>query len=193
MNNFTHGESMGDFKTKLYELFKEDSRLWDKDRKELNETLLKDLIDKLDEKIIELLLKNEKTKEKFFIKIKDVFVLRQNELKFFIDENKIDNSYTQYKNKIGLRVGNKPLAERDEVVLDWPFKDYVLEGGMTREDQKRNEIFFNEILAKDEIDRLFEPKTLVGWKRYTAKGEEEIKELKRDYTEADKISPVYKK
>ena len=171
---------MGDFKTKLYELFKEDSRLWDRDKKELNETLLKDLIDKLDEKIIELLLKNEEIKEKFFIKVKDVFVLKQNELKFFIDENKIDNSYTQYKNKIGLRVGNKLLAERDEVVLDWPFKDCVLEGGMTKEDQKRNEIFFNEILAKDEIDRLFEPKTLVEWKRYTAKGEEEVKELKRD-------------
>jgi adenine-specific DNA-methyltransferase len=171
---------MGDFKTKLYELFKEDSRLWDRDKKELNETFLKDLIDKLDEKIIELLLKNEETKEKFFIKIKDVFVLKQNELKFFIDENKIDNSYTQYKNKIGLRVGNKLLAERDEVVLDWPFKDCVLEGGMTKEDQKRNEIFFNEILAKDEIDRLFEPKTLVEWKRYTSKGEEKVKEITRD-------------
>jgi adenine-specific DNA-methyltransferase len=171
---------MGDFKTKLYELFKEDSRLWDKDKRELNETLLKDLIDKLDEKIIELLLKNEETKEKFFIKIKDVFILKQNELKFFIDENKIDNSYTQYKNKIGLRVGNKLLTERDEVVLDWPFKDCVLEGGMTKEDQKRNEIFFNEILAKDEIDRLFEQKTLINWKRYIAEGEEKVKELKRN-------------
>jgi adenine-specific DNA-methyltransferase len=171
---------MGNFKTKLYELFKEDSRLWDKDKKELNETLLKDLIDKLDEKVIELLLNNEETKEKFFIKVKDVFVLKQNELKFFIDENKIDNSYTQYKNKIGLRVGSKLLTERDEVVLDWPFKDCVLEGGMTKEDQKRNEIFFNEVLAKDEIDRLFEPKTLVEWKRYTSKGEEKVKEIKRD-------------
>ena len=171
---------MGNFKTKLYELFKDDSRLWDKDRKELNETLLKDLIDKLDEKVIELLLNNEETKEKFFIKVKDVFVLKQNELKFFIDENKIDNSYTQYKNKIGLRVGSKLLTERDEVVLDWPFKDCVLEGGMTKEDQKRNEIFFNEVLAKDEIDRLFEPKTLVEWKRYTSKGEEKVKEIKRD-------------
>ena len=171
---------MGDFKTKLYELFKEDSRLYDNDKKELNETLLKDLIDKLDEKVIELLLNNEETKEKFFIKVKGVFVLKQNELKFFIDENKIDNSYTQYKNKIGLRVGSKLLTERDEVVLDWPFKDCVLEGGMTKEDQKRNEIFFNEVLAKDEIDRLFEPKTLVEWKRYTSKGEEKVKEIKRD-------------
>jgi len=168
------------FKDNLLKLIKKDERLWDKENKELNETLLKDLIDKLDEKLIELLLSDKETKEKFFIKIKDVFVLKQNELKFFIDENKLDNSYTQYQNKIGLRVGNKLLSERNEVVLDWPFKDCVLEGGMTKEDQKRNEIFFNEILAKDEIDRLFDPKALVNWKRYTAKGEEKIKVLKRD-------------
>jgi len=168
------------FKTKLYDLLKKDFRLRDEEKKELNETLLKDLIDKLDEKLIELLLSDKKTKEKFFIKVKDVFVLKQNELKFFIDENKLDNSYTQYQNKIGLKIGNKLLSERDEVVLDWPFKDCVLEGGMTKEDQKRNEIFFNEVLAKDEIDRLFDSKALVNWKRYTAKGEERIKELKRD-------------
>ena len=168
------------FKAKLYGLLKKDSRLWDEEKKELNETLLKDLIDKLDEKLIELLLSDKETKEIFFIKVKDVFIFKQNELKFFIDENKLDNSYTQYQNKIGLRIGNKLLSERDEVVLDWPFKDCILEGGMTKEDQKRNEIFFNEILAKDEIDRLFDPKALVNWKRYTAKGEEKVKELKRD-------------
>jgi adenine-specific DNA-methyltransferase len=168
------------FKTKLYDLLKKDSRLWDEEKKELNETLLKDLIDKLDEKLIELLLSDKEMKEMFFMKAKDVFVFKQNELKFFIDENKLDNSYTQYKNEIGLRIDNKLLSERDEVVLDWPFKDCILEGGMTKEDQKRKEIFFNEVLAKDEIDRLEDPKALVNWKRYTAEGEEKVKELKRD-------------
>jgi adenine-specific DNA-methyltransferase len=158
------------FKNKFYKILQKDARLWDKGKKGLNETLLKDLIDKLDEKIIELLLGDKELKENFFIKIKDAFVLRQNELKFFIDENKLDNSYTQYQNKIGLRVGNKLLSERDEVFLDWPFKDCVLEGGMTKEDQKRKEIFFNEVLAKDEIDRLFDPKALVNWKRYGCAG-----------------------
>ena len=168
------------FKNKLYALLKEDPRLWDEEKKEINETLLKDLIDKLDAKLIELLLGDKETRGMFFIKIKDVFVLKINDLKFFIDENKLDNSYTQYQNKIGLRVGNKLLSERDDVVLDWPFKDCVLEGGMKKEDEKRNEIFFNEVLAKDEIDRLEDPKALVNWKRYTTKGKENIKELKRD-------------
>ena len=42
------------FKTKLYNLLKKDSRLWDKKKKDFNETFLKDLIDKFDEKLIEL-------------------------------------------------------------------------------------------------------------------------------------------
>ncbi len=171
---------MNKLKNHLYDLLKADTRLWNDEKAELNETLLKDLLDKLDEKLLEILLSSDEIKEKFFIKAKNVYVLKQNELKFFIDENKLDNSYTQYRNKIGLRLGNKLLLERDEVVLDWPFKDCVLEGGMTKEDQKRNEIFFNEVLAKDEIDRLYEPKALVNWKRYTANGEEKVTEIKRD-------------
>jgi len=170
------------FKSNFYKLLKKDSRLWDKETKELNETLLKDLIDRQDENIIELFLSDKEIKEKFFIKIKDVYVFKQSELKFFIDESKLDNSYTQYQNKIGLRVGSKLLNEITEkdVVLEWPFKDCVLEGGMTKEDQKRKEIFFNEVLAKDEIDRLLEPKVLVNWKRYTDKGVKKVTEIKRD-------------
>lgn len=168
------------FKADLYNALKQDSRLWDEESNEFNETLFKNLVDKLDEKLIELLLSNGKMKEEFFLRVGDVYVLKQSDLKFFIGENKLDNSYTQYKNKIGLRVANKLLSERSEIVLDWPFKDCILEGGMTKEDQKRNEIFFNEVLAKDEIDRLEDPKALVNWKRFTVNGEEFVKELKRD-------------
>jgi len=82
------------FKNNLYKLLKKDACLWNEKTKELNETLLKDLTDKIDKKLVELLLNDKETKDKFFIKVKDVFVLKQNELKFFINENKLDNSYT---------------------------------------------------------------------------------------------------
>ena len=64
--------------------------------------------------------------------------------------------------------------------LVWPYKDCVLEGGQTKEEEKRKEIFFNEILAQDEIDRLFDPKVLTRWKRHTVDGEGEVEEIKRD-------------
>lgn len=168
------------FKNHLYDVLKADARIWNEETKEFNQTLLKDLIDRLDEKIVELLLNDSETKEKFFLKVNDAYILKTQDFKFFIDENKLDNSYTKYRNKIGLRTGSKLLTERDEVVLDWPFKDTILEGGMTKEDQKRNEIFFNEVLAQDEIDRLLDPKALINWKRYTKDGEEKVTELKRD-------------
>jgi len=54
------------FKVKLYNLLKNDKRIWDDEKKEINETLLKNLIDKLDERIIKLLFDDKETKEKFF-------------------------------------------------------------------------------------------------------------------------------
>jgi len=88
--------------------------------------------------------------------------------------------------------------------LDFPFKDCVLEGGQSTEEGtdtyfehsektekyeekngKRNEIFFNQVLAHDEIDRLFDRKALVNWKRFTKdskKDGEAVKEIKRDKT-----------
>ena len=79
-----------------------------------------------------------------------------------------------------MNIEDKFLPERGEVSLVWPYKDCVLEGGQTREEDKRKELFFNEILAQDEIDRLFDPKVLTGWKRYTVDGEGEVMEIKRD-------------
>ena len=79
-----------------------------------------------------------------------------------------------------MKVENKFLPERGEVSLVWPYKDCVLEGGQTKEEEKRKEIFFNEILAQDEIDRLFDPKVLTSWKRYTVSGEQKVTEIKRD-------------
>lgn len=51
---------------------------------------------------------------------------------------------------------------------------------MTKEDQKRKEIFFNQVLAQDEIDKLLEPKVLTNRKRYTVDGEQAVREIKRD-------------
>ena len=56
----------------------------------------------------------------------------------------------------------------------------MLEGGQTKEEEKRDEIFFNEILSQDEINRMFDPKVLTNWKRHTAAGEQDVTEIKRD-------------
>ncbi len=186
-------------KERIIEVLKADDRIWNEDKTELNQTLLLDLVEKIDEKIIGLLLQVDKLREKFFVKIKDVYVFKTNDFRFFMEENKVDNSYTAYKNRIGLTDGKRFLKDTNDVVLNWPYKDCVLEGGQSTEEgldtyfeydekskeyeekqAKRKEIFFNEVLAHDEIDRLFDPKALVNWKRYTKNGVEKVTEIKRD-------------
>jgi hypothetical protein len=41
------------------------------------------------------------------------------------------DSYTKFSNKVGLTVSNKHIQQINEVVLSFPFKDCVLEGGQS--------------------------------------------------------------
>ena len=52
-------------KNKILSVLKSDNRLWNEDKTELNQTLLLDLIEKIDEKIIDLLLQEKDLREKF--------------------------------------------------------------------------------------------------------------------------------
>jgi len=125
-----------------------------------------------DPELIGLLLDNPELKQTFFTEIKGALVFNQPLFTQFLEQkNYLNDSYTEYKNKIGLSIGNKYIHQRNEVSLVWPFKDCVLEGGQSREEDKREEIFFNEVLAQDEITQLFEPKVLTNGKRYTKDGE----------------------
>lgn len=128
---------------------------------------------KLDPVLLKLLLKDDKAKKHFFTEVDGIAVFDKTKFQKFVSNKQfLPDSFTAFKNKIGLTVNNEYLTEANEVVLDFPYKDCVLEGGQTKEDQKRQEIFWNETLAPDEIDRLFEPKVLTNWKKYSSEGME---------------------
>ncbi len=168
------------FNEKLTELLKTDSRFVD-DEGELVKAAVIDRAWKIDRELVRLLLSKPKIKGKFFDEIEGHWIFNINTfIDYISDKNFLANSYTRFRNKIGLNIDGKFMRERGEVSLVWPYKDCVLEGGQTKEEEKRKEIFFNEILAQDEIDRLFDPKVLTNWKRYTVDGEQKITEIKRD-------------
>ncbi|MBM1003242.1 MAG: site-specific DNA-methyltransferase [Desulfofustis sp. PB-SRB1] len=170
------------FNEKLIELLKNDSRFVD-DEGELVKAAVIDRAWKIDRDLVKLLLGKPEIKGKFFDEIEGHWIFNINTfIEYVADKNFLANSYTRFRNKIGLNIDGKFLRERGEVSLVWPYKDCVLEGGQTKEEEKRKEIFFNEILAQDEIDRLFDPKALTNWKRYTVDGEQKVTEIKRDET-----------
>lgn len=132
--------------------------------------------------LIKLLLSHDALKRNFFTDVEGVLVFDKVKFqKFVMNKRFLPDSYTSYKNKIGLtNEDGEFLSESREVVLSWPYKDCMLEGGQTKEDAKRNEVFWNEILAPDEINRLTEPKVLTNFKKYDSEGEHEIDSISMD-------------
>ena len=156
------------------------------DNGELKKWVVINKAQNFDAELIGLLLDNKELKKKFFIEVKGILIFNQNLFVQFLEQkNYLNDSYTQYKNKVGLTIDGKYLKQRNEVALVWPFKDCVLEGGQSREEDKREEIFFNEILAQDEITQLLEPKVLINAKTFDKDGEHTFKDFTRD-TEINK-------
>ena len=136
---------------------------------------------KLDPELLKLLLKDDKAKKHFFSEVDGIAVFDKAKFQKFVSNKQfLPDSFTAFKNKIGLTANGEYLTEANEVVLDFPYKDSVLEGGQTKEDQKRQEIFWNETLAPDEIDRLFEPKVLTNWKKFSSTGESQIEKVSKN-------------
>ena len=81
--------------------------------------------------------------------------------------------YTKYSNKIGLFSNSKGsfIKNDTEVVLNFPFKDTVLEAGMSKEDKGREERFLQIDIDSKDIDTLEEPKVLTDF-RYVDKDDE---------------------
>lgn len=125
--------------------------------------------------LISSLLKNQKIRENYSVKAGAVTIFKVQE---FIDilryKDYWADSYTKYSNTIGLSSEGKYLQYNTDVVLDFPYKDCVLEGGMTKEDTGKEEVFYNEIIARDEIDTLLAPKAFVNVKKYDSEGEHKV-------------------
>lgn len=140
-----------------------------------NDTLKKNRViedlDAYDHELMEALLADEFIHEHYTEKIADVEVFKLNQfISMFEFKSYWEDSYTKYSNKIGLSANGKFIDESADVVLDFPFKDTVLKAGMSKEDVENStdadEPFLNEVIAKAEIDELFEPKILVNAKKY---------------------------
>lgn len=161
--------------TNLYEslvdIIKKDERFFSDDGQLLRNSVYEAAM-QMDTKLIKALYVNEETRKHFFTDVDDIAVFDKVGFGWVINNREfLLDSYTRYKNKIGL-VNNKDeyISASNDVELVFPYKDCVLEGGQTKEAQKRSEIFYNETLAPDEVDRLLYPKVFANAKRYTADG-----------------------
>ena len=124
----------------------------------------------MDPHLLELLMRSESIRAHFFVEVAGILIFDKVKFQDFVSNKAfLPDSYTAFKNRITLAGGQgSHLSQSRDVVLTWPYKDCILEGGMTKEDRGRNEVFWNTVLSPDDITRLFEPKVLTSWERWNA-------------------------
>lgn len=162
-------EMMTNLQKEIKKIFKKFPQYWDGD------TLLKNKviedIRNYEPSLLAALLKNATIKETYSIEIDSNFIFKSEEfISMLRYKNYLENSYTKYANQIGLTSNDKYLTYSSDIVLDFPHKDGVLEGGMSQENVGKEEVFYHNILAKEEIDTLFSPKILNNMKKIDENG-----------------------
>ncbi|MDE6313356.1 MAG: site-specific DNA-methyltransferase, partial [Lachnospiraceae bacterium] len=155
----------------IYEVLKKDSRLVNPEGELLKNIVYEKAI-KMDVALLRLLYSEEVTRKMFFTIIDGVAVFDKVKFGWLIDSKDfLPDSYTIFRNKIMLTDNNhQSVSGSPDIVLSFPYKDCLLEGGQTKEDEERTEIYYNEILGKDSIDTLLAPKTFVNAVRYSKEG-----------------------
>ncbi|MDN6011409.1 MAG: site-specific DNA-methyltransferase [Lactococcus lactis] len=150
---------------------------------ELNRSKLTDDLRNYDEALLSKLFEVDFIKQHFIKEVAGQKLFQIEQLEEAILYNDYwDTSYTKYENRIGLASNGKFLEDSQDVVLDFPFKDGVLTASMTKEDNEDgyNDAFLNEVIEKDEIDRLFDKKVFVNSKKYDENGESAVTEFDED-------------
>ncbi|NHA83056.1 site-specific DNA-methyltransferase [Helicobacter pylori] len=138
------------------------------------------LIIEHDEKLLTFMLENENAndyKNAFFKTIANSLVFNEKALLECLEIKELEKSFTRFKNKIGLFSQGGLIKSSELVVLNFPFKDNVLLGNAKDNNTKSNELFYHEILHKNEIDTLLCKKALC---RFEMHGQGDLQSALKD-------------
>ncbi|WP_120819615.1 site-specific DNA-methyltransferase [Helicobacter pylori] len=127
------------------------------------------LIIEHDERLLIFMLENENAngyKKHFFKNIANTLIFDEKALLKCLETRELENSYTRFKNQIGLYSQGRPIKSSELVVLNFPFKDNVLLGNAKDSSTKSDELFYHEILHKNEIDTLLQKKVLCNFEMH---------------------------
>jgi len=162
----------------LEKVLRNDSKYCMEDGALIKNKIVEDALN-LDPALLKYILSHDGLKNCFFVEIDGISVFDKVKFQQFVmNKSFLADSYTAYKGSVGLMADDgRFISESSEIVLSWPYKDCMLEGGQTTEDTKRDEIFWSETLAPDEINRLTEAKALTGFKKYDKDGEHIVAHL----------------
>ncbi|MET3321040.1 UNVERIFIED_ORG: adenine-specific DNA-methyltransferase [Peribacillus simplex] len=162
--------------TQIYNVLSEFPQYWKSDSL-IKTKVVRDLRE-YKQDLIGALLENDLINQTYSLSVQGTVLFKLEEfISMLRYKNYWENSYTKFSNEIGLTSDDKYLKYNTDIVLDFPHKDCILEGGMTKEDVAKKESYYHSVLAREEIDMLLAPKVLTRMKRYTQEGVEDVNQF----------------
>ena len=156
----------------LIEVLKKDNRFLSNDGELMKNAIIQAAYSN-DPILINSIHENKKLQEVFFTKLENgIEIFNSLKLNWILSNKSfLPDSYTRYSQKIGLTDDNEHfISSNNDVVIAFPYKDCILEGGMTKTEAKRDEVFLNRTLSPVVINSLLDQKVLVNAKKHTIKG-----------------------
>ena len=126
----------------------------------------------MDPHLLSALLSSDSLKKAFFTEVNGVEVFDKVNFSWVLNDSEfLPDSFTSFKNKIGLiNQGRDFISKSDDVVLSFPYKDCEIEFDSTDENEKRDEVFLNEVLCGKEINALLDKKAFSNASRHSKEG-----------------------
>ena len=127
------------FFDRLLEVLHQDSRFFTA-KGELLRNSVYEAAMKMDANLLKLLYKNDITRKRFFTNVEGISVFDKVGFGWVVNNREfLPDSYTRYKNKIGLAEndGNFISSSKNVVIL-FPYKDCVLRGGANKRGTKES-------------------------------------------------------
>ena len=162
---------MSDVYKQVMDILKKDARFFTPEGDFLRNTVFEKAMG-LDRALLELLYSDETVRQRFFAEAGGVTVFDKQGFAYFVNNRSfLPDSYTRFRNKIGLADSRGEfISAGNDIALLFPYKDCVLAGSQRNDEERRREIFYNERLAPDALDRLLTPKALCGALRFDKSG-----------------------
>ena len=159
----------------VLDVLKQDQRFFAEDGTFLRNAVYESAM-QMDAELIKMLLGNEETKKRFFKEVEGVQVFDKVGFGWVINNRQfLPDNYTRYKNKIGLTDERSDfISGSNNVFIAFPYKDCLLEMDATADTDERKEVFYNERLMPDDIDRLLYPKVFTNCCKYSLQGKEKV-------------------
>jgi adenine-specific DNA-methyltransferase len=127
-----------------------------------------------DATLLALLLSDALLRGEFFVEVAGSLIFKLEHFVQFLQQLSAQDAMSRQHLQATAGLKSQPRPRSNGIVLTWPYKGYLLEGGQSRLAPKKPDIFLHPQQSAAQIEQLLSPKLLCNAKQFSASGPHNI-------------------